>query len=105
MSGISTHVLDITAGKPAAGISVRLLRDEDEIGSGVTNSDGRCSALVGDGKSLDEGIYRLVFDIATHFPQSFYPEIAISFRVTDPSSHYHVPVLLSPFGYTTYRGS
>jgi 5-hydroxyisourate hydrolase len=105
MSGISTHVLDIGAGKPAAGISVRLVRDEDEIGSGVTNSDGRCPALVRDGESLDPGVYRLIFDVATRYPHSFYPEIAISFRVTDPSGHYHVPLLLSPFGYTTYRGS
>ena len=105
MSGISTHVLDLGAGAPAAGISVRLLRDKDEIGSAVTNSDGRCTSLVRNGESLNEGVYCLIFDIAARYPQSFYPEIAISFRVTDSSSHYHVPVLLSPFGYTTYRGS
>lgn len=88
-----------------AGISVRLLHNGDEIGSGITNSDGRCAALVRDGESLEPGVYRLIFEVGTHYPQWFYPEIAISFRVTDPSSHYHVPVLLSPFGYTTYRGS
>ena len=105
MSGISTHVLDISAGTPVMGISVRLLRDEDEVGSGITNSDGRCPALLPADESPDPGIYRLLFDVATRYPQSFYPEIAISFRVTDPASHYHVPLLLSPFGYTTYRGS
>jgi len=105
MSGISTHVLDTAGGKPAAGIPVHLFRQNDELGSGVTNEDGRCPALLRSDAQLEAGIYRLVFDIRTKFPNSFYPLIDISFRVADPSVHYHVPLLLSPFGYTTYRGS
>ena len=105
MSGISTHLLDTTAGKPAAGVAVRLFRGERQVGAGVTNHDGRCPALLGSNEGLEAGVYRVLFEIAEHFPNSFYPEVAISFRVVDPSAHHHVPLLLSPFGYTTYRGS
>ncbi|MBV9403802.1 MAG: hydroxyisourate hydrolase [Acidobacteriaceae bacterium] len=105
MSGISTHVLDTSAGRPAAGIRVRLFRGEQEIASEVTNSDGRCPALLPHDVAFEEDIYRIVFEIEREFPHGFYPEIAISFRVSDASAHYHVPLLLSPFGYTTYRGS
>jgi 5-hydroxyisourate hydrolase len=103
MSGISTHVLDTAAGKPAAGIAVHLWRDGAEIGSAVTDQNGRCSELFSG--ILQTGLYRLVFDVAAHFPDGFYPEISITFQVNDITSHYHVPLLLSPFGFTTYRGS
>lgn len=105
MSGISTHVLDTAAGKPAAGIPVRLLQDHTQLGSGITDRDGRCPALLNTGAMLQVGTYRLVFDIANAYPHSFFPSIEIVFRVVDASAHYHVPLLLSPFGYTTYRGS
>jgi 5-hydroxyisourate hydrolase len=105
MSGISTHVLNTAAGRPESGIAVRLFCDDRQIASSVTNADGRCPSLVSAGDSLQAGVYRLVFAIEASFPEAFFPEIAISFRVADPASHYHVPLLLSPFGYTTYRGS
>jgi 5-hydroxyisourate hydrolase len=103
-SGISTHVLDTAAGHPASGIPVHLWRDGAEIGSSVTDQNGRCGALM-PGRSLAPGTYRLVFDVAAYFPDGFYPEVSITFQVFDPDSHYHVPLLLSPFGFTTYRGS
>jgi len=83
--------------------------DGTVIGAGVTDDDGRARNLVGAGKTLDEGIYRLRFDTAAYFAASsrdtLYPEVTIIFRVTGDVQHYHVPLLLSPFGYTTYRGS
>jgi len=105
MSGVSTHILDTAAGCPAVGIAVHLWRDGAEIGSAVTDKNGRCSALLPIGTPLLAGVYRLVFDVTQHFPDGFYPEVVITFRVKDIDSHYHVPLLLSPFGYTTYRGS
>jgi 5-hydroxyisourate hydrolase len=105
MSGISTHVLDTAAGRPVSGIAVRLFRDGKEVGFGVTNADGRCATLLHSSALLQAGVYRLFFDIEKSFPGAFYPEISICFRVADADTHYHVPVLLSPFGYTTYRGS
>jgi 5-hydroxyisourate hydrolase len=100
MSGISTHVLNTAAGKPAPNVPVQLFREDQLVARGLTNEDGRWS----DARS-DAGVYRIVFDIAALFPNSFYPSIEISFRISDASGHYHVPLLLSPFGYTTYRGS
>lgn len=105
MNGISTHVLDTTAGRPAAGIQVRLFRDGRELGASVTDADGRCPALMGKNAKLETGVYRIVFEVASKFPDGFYPEVSVTFRVTDSSAHYHVPLLLSPFGYSTYRGS
>jgi 5-hydroxyisourate hydrolase len=98
MSQVTTHVLDTAAGRPAAGISVRLLAAGHEIAHGVTDVDGRVADLGPD--QLDRGDYRLEFDVAT----PFFPRITIDFHVAD-ATHYHVPVLLSPYGYTTYRGS
>ena len=99
MSHVTTHVLDTAAGRPAAGIPVRLL-DVDGIvlDEGVTNADGRVGDL--GPEELVPGDYRLEFDVAT----PFLPRVTIDFTVVD-GSHYHVPVLLSPYGYTTYRGS
>lgn len=76
-----------------------------EIASHTTNSDGRCPALLPATRALAPGIYRLVFELESYFPNGFYPEVNIVLRVHDSSAHYHVPLLVSPFGYTTYRGS
>ena len=114
MSGITTHVLDVSIGAPAAGITVALERQKpnvgwEEMGIQATDSDGRARGLVVDGQAITPGVYRLKFDVRAYFEErnveAFYPDIAIAFVVADPSQHYHVPLLLSPFGYTTYRGS
>jgi 5-hydroxyisourate hydrolase len=105
MSGISTHVLDVAAGKPASGIRVRLYSEGAEVGSCVTNQDGRCTNLLPANGPLRPGTYKLTFDVGARFADCFYPEIEISFRISDATTHYHIPLLLSPFGYTTYRGS
>ena len=109
MSTVSTHVLDTSLGKPASGISVTLERDGEVIGSGTTDRDGRVSALLGSGKELASGAYDLIFSVDEYFARTeraaFYARIVISFRVGQASEHYHVPLLLSPFGYSTYRGS
>ncbi len=109
MSTISTHVLDTSLGKPAAGIRVTLRRDGSLIGSGETNEDGRVRDLLAKNSSLSEGDYTLSFSVADYFSKSgrptFYNDIEIKFRIHSASEHYHVPLLLSPFGYSTYRGS
>jgi 5-hydroxyisourate hydrolase len=105
---LSTHVLDATSGKPAAGVPVTLLDAEHNVvvAGPTTDDDGRIGKLAED---LAPGIYRLRFDTATYFAahgvETFYPEIVIAFEITDSSAKYHVPVLLSPFAYSTYRGS
>ncbi|MGH7551327.1 MAG: hydroxyisourate hydrolase [Gemmatimonadota bacterium] len=109
---ITTHVLDTARGEPASGILVHLeTRDGEgwrELGSGQTDEDGRARDLLGDGR-LEPGSYRLRFATGEYFEalgiESFHPEVAIVFRIGDPDEHYHVPLLVSPFGYTTYRGS
>lgn len=108
MSGVTTHVLDAAWGRPAAGVPVRLhAGDGAVLGSGTTDQDGRVGDL--GGGSVESGTYRLVFDTAAYFAaggrESFYPEVVITFAVTDPRQHHHVPLLLSPFAYSTYRGS
>lgn len=109
MSTLSTHVLDTALGRPAQGIRVTLERGGAVIGSGVTDADGRVRDLVAQDAQLGEGDYRLTFCVADYFANaeraSFYKEVAIDFHVDDGSQHYHVPLLLSPFGYSTYRGS
>lgn len=109
MSTISTHVLDTALGKPAAGIRVTLDRDQARIGSSVTDEDGRVRDLLEHGSSLSEGDYRLTFTVAEYLAatkrKSFYNEIVIHFHIDAASEHYHVPLLLSPWGYSTYRGS
>ena len=104
MSGITTHVLDTSRGRPGAGISVMLERRTgpwELIERGTTDADGR--ARLAD--AVDPGVYRITFDISAYFRETFFPEAAIVFEVRDPAQHYHVPLLLSPFGYSTYRGS
>jgi 5-hydroxyisourate hydrolase len=102
---ITTHVLDVAQGKPAAGIPVRLEIREQQgwtlLGEGSTDAEGRLRTLVKG--ALRAGTYRLTFE--TRSRSAFFPEVSILFEVKDPSAHYHVPLLLSPFGYSTYRGS
>ena len=109
MSTISTHVLDTSLGKPAAGVSVTLERDGAIIGSGTTDRDGRVKDLLKAGEQLASGPHELVFMVGEYFArasrEAFYDRIAISFTVGTESEHYHVPLLLSLFGYSTYRGS
>jgi 5-hydroxyisourate hydrolase len=100
MSQVSTHVLDTARGVPAAGIGVRLEHGDRLVAHGTTDADGRVTDLGPD--RLDLGLHRLRFDTAEH--SGFFPEVVISFVVAD-ESHLHVPLLLSPHGYTTYRGS
>ena len=111
MSAVTTHVLDAAQGRPARGIPVRLEATDSEtprvLAQATTNEDGRVPELGPD--RVEPGTYRLVFDTAAYFTASgqtgFYPEVAITFTIADPAQHYHVPVLLSPFAYSTYRGS
>ena len=114
MSSITTHVLDISIGRPAAGVLVKLDRQTPDgqwepIGSQKTDDDGRARDLVPESESLSAGAYRLTFEVGMYFVDrevdGFYHEVTIAFRVTDASQHHHVPLLLSPFGYSTYRGS
>jgi 5-hydroxyisourate hydrolase len=109
MSTLSTHVLDAVAGAPAAGVPVALDRRSaagsawTTVGHGATDDDGRIGSLAP--APLDPGVYRLVFDTDAYTAATgFYPEISVVFRITE-ERHYHVPVLLSPFAYSTYRGS
>ena len=107
-SPITTHILDTSRGRPAAGVPIELrMREPDgkwlTLGSGVTDSDGRLKTL--HPGPLSPGIYELVFAIGDTFPDAFYPEARVAFCVRDASAHYHIPLLLSPFGYSTYRGS
>lgn len=88
-----------------AGINVHLFMSDEAIGSGTTDHDGRLRTLLPDGATLERGSYRILFEIGDYFPQGFYPEVSVSFAVRDAAAHYHVPLLISPFGYTTYRGS
>ncbi len=107
MAAISTHVLDTVEGRPAAGVAVTLSRLDDNrsttLASSSTDDDGRVPDLLG-GTRLRTGIYRLTFNTAA-YGNSFYPEVTIAFRVSDPEQHHHIPLLLSAFGYATYRGS
>ena len=112
MSTITTHVLDTSVGRPAAGMEVHLDRragDEwERVGRAETDADGRARSLVRDGQSVPAGVYRLTFDTGAYFARSasptFYPTVMILFEIDD-GQHYHVPLLVSPFGYSTYRGS
>lgn len=114
MSAITTHILDTSRGRPASGVLVVLeIRategDWKVIGHGMTDMDGRLKELMPPDTPLEEGTYRLTFDTGAYFSQqnieSFYPEVSIVFTVRDAGEHYHVPLLLNPYGYSTYRGS
>ena len=103
MAGITTHVLDTAKGKPAAGVAVTLFFGKDVLFDGETDADGRARVL--DPDRMKPGVYRIVFDTGAYNVGGFFPEAAIVFRVDDAAQHYHVPLLLSPFGYSTYRGT
>ena len=112
MSSISTHVLDTALGRPAANVPVQLERNVDGVwfalGRGVTDADGRHRGLMA-GAPLEVGLYRISFDVAAYHSavgvDGFFPRATIEFLVRDAHMHHHVPLLLSPFGYSTYRGS
>lgn len=108
-SQITTHILDTALGKPAEGVTISLQKsDGSEIASGKTNADGRISDLLGDGVALEPGVYKMVFQTGEYYKalntKTFYPEVTVMFETFD-KTHYHVPLLLNPFGYSTYRGS
>ena len=112
MSQITTHVLDTSKGQPAIGIEIIFQASAtgswEEMGRGITDGDGRISDLLPANQVIAPGKYRLVFKTGVYFSsqntKTFYPQVTIEFETTD-SSHYHVPLLLNPFGYSTYRGS
>jgi 5-hydroxyisourate hydrolase len=113
MSQITTHVLDTSLGKPAANVPVVLElqtagNEWKKLGHGVTDNDGRLKNLLGT-DILAAGTYRLTFDTSAYFAdrglKAFYPQVLITFEVTNSREHHHVPLLLSPYGYSTYRGS
>jgi 5-hydroxyisourate hydrolase len=109
---ISTHVLDTARGRPAAGLAVTLSHRTGNgawsvVGTGATDDDGRIADLASG--RVEAGDYRLEFTTAAYFEaagtKGFYPEVSVVFTVTDAGAHHHVPLLLSPFGYSTYRGT
>ncbi len=108
-SPITTHILDTTQGKPARQVGVTLYKHEGEslreIATGHTNDDGRVEDLLPRGSRAEAGIYSLHFNVRGVIPHGFYPEITICFEIKNPDEHYHVPLLLNPFGYSTYRGT
>ena len=111
---VSTHVLDTAHGRPAEGLRILLEAATTDggwagVGAAATNGDGRAPDLVDDDATLDAGVYRMTFETGNWFAQrgvpAFYPRVRIEFEITDADQHHHVPLLLSPFGYSTYRGS
>jgi len=113
MTGLTTHVLDTASGKPASGVAVRLKRGGETLVSTRTNADGRCDSPLLTAETLAAGAYRLEFDVGAYYRDrgvalpdpAFLDTVAIEFGVADGGQHYHVPLLVSPFGYSTYRGS
>jgi 5-hydroxyisourate hydrolase len=114
MKGISTHVLDTSIGRPAEGVLIKLERNIPGIGwtligECLTDISGRVAQLLPPNEHVHMGSYRLRFDVETYFADqdklTFFPEVTIQFDIRDESQHYHVPLLLSPYGYSTYRGS
>jgi 5-hydroxyisourate hydrolase len=109
---ITTHVLDTAAGRPGKAIAVELERDDagtwHRVGAGTTDDDGRLRTLTRSG-AVTAGVYRIRFHTGAYFAaqarDTFFPVVEIQFTVSDGAQHYHVPLLLSPFGYSTYRGS
>lgn len=105
MARLSTHVLDLVRGMPAQGVTIDLHRVEEtgrrHIQRDATNTDGR--TLFGD--RLEPGVYELTFFAGGYFPTPFFNDVVVRFSISEPEGNYHVPLLLSPYGYTTYRGS
>lgn len=112
-SPITIHVLDTSRGKPAAGVTVTLeqsdVKEWREMAKGKTDGHGRIETLLPKNQPVVAGVYRVTFESGTYFAESktrtFYPRITVLFEIVDPKEHYHIPLLLSPFGYSTYRGS
>lgn len=112
MSQVTTHILDTTRGRPAAGVTIAMYQKDGsawiEIARGITDHDGRIKDLLKPGITLPYGTYKMNFDVKSYFDihgmDSFYPTVDIVFSITT-KEHYHVPLLLNPFGYSTYRGS
>ncbi|MCX6118216.1 MAG: hydroxyisourate hydrolase [Proteobacteria bacterium] len=117
MGKLTTHVLDTANGKPASGMAISLYRCKDDskqlVGSWMTNADGRCDAPILDGVNFHVGTYELVFAVASYFDRigdsqvnpSFLDLVPVRFSIADADAHYHVPLLVSPWSYSTYRGS
>ena len=113
MSAITTHVLDVSIGRPAPGVHISLEfhkgDDWEPIGDGETDSDGRLKTLVPNEVHLDAGTYRLIFDTGSYFgvkgTRTFFPSVIVTFELREGAAHHHVPLLVSPFGYSTYLGS
>jgi len=114
MKGVSTHVLDMVHGKPVMDLSVRLEKqnaagDWRLLTSERTDQDGRCAQLLPQGEDLSPGVYRLIFDVGNYYglqkTDALYPAVAVMFQARAGEAHFHIPLLLSPNGYTTYRGS
>ncbi len=113
MSAITTHILDLAAGRPATGVEVTLSKKSEgqwaQLGAGKTNSDGRVTDLLASDHALQAGTYQLTFNtgeyLHSHDRAVFFPEVSIAFEIEATTEHYHVPLLLSDFGYSTYRGS
>lgn len=114
MGTITLHVLDLVKGRPAQGIPVILEMQGlaggwKLLGRSRTDADGRSADVMPSPRRLQPGTYRLTFDTAAYFEsqrvEPFYPDVSVVFTVRDPAQHYHIPLLLSPFGYSTYRGS
>jgi len=112
MSQVTTHVLDTSTGRPCRDISVRLMNKVidkwETIAQGITNNDGRVADLLPKDKIIAAGDYKLIFETGSYYAgkkiKTFYPIVEIQFTISD-DSHYHVPLLINPFGYSTYRGS
>lgn len=107
-SPITTHILDTAQGKPAPGIGVVLeIKNNGQwtiLGQGTSDADGRVGDLLPADQILTPGVYRLTFAVEA-YQSGFWPEVTLTFTVANPDQHYHVPLLISPFGYSTYRGS
>ena len=113
MTQITSHILDTSLGKPAQGVAITLLQKQDEqwasLGTAATNNDGRVGDFTGSITALSEGIYKLSFNLNDYYEKlgtdTFYPYAEVVFKIAGDGQHYHVPLLLNPFGYSTYRGS
>jgi len=113
MTQITSHILDTSLGKPAQGVSITLSQQQKDSwlvqGNGTTNADGRVTDFTGVVDPLPGGVYKLTFELADYYralsQQTFYPYAEVVFQIEGDGQHYHVPLLLNPFGYSTYRGS
>jgi 5-hydroxyisourate hydrolase len=113
MSAITTHILDTSRGRPAVGVEVvlqiRAGHEWKNLGAGLTDANGRCNTLTAESSPIESGTYRLLFNIGAYYHaqhvETFYGEIPIVFEALHPETHYHIPLLISPYGYSTYRGS